>query len=120
MENHNIYLKFDGQNLTWASAMDGSYTPVDDKNPSTPVNGKDTVTFTAVEGIDKIIKIEDGKKGSKKMIKSVRGEDSRTVIATLKDTTIDGEVDQYNIMFKPEGGGKPIIVDPELLGKGHP
>ncbi|MEP0986959.1 hypothetical protein [Ekhidna sp.] len=118
--NHDIYLRLNGETLEWSDTQDGSYAAVGPSSPSTPVNGTDTVTFHGGDGIQKIMKIDDGKNGSPKLIKAKRGEDSNTVVATIKDTTVRGEIDQYSIKVKPEGGGQPITVDPDMHGEGNP
>ena len=119
MANHNIYLKFD-TSLKWSSKEDGNYTEVGPDSPNTPVNGTDTLSFIAVSGIDKLKKIADGKDGTKKMIKSIKGDDSLKIVATIKDRTVKGEVDSYSISFKPSNGGGVISVDPKMQGQGQP
>ncbi|WP_424961628.1 hypothetical protein [Ekhidna sp.] len=117
--NHDIYLRLNGTTLEWSSTDGGSYSPVGPSSPSTTVNGTDTVTFHGGDGIKKIQKIDE--KGSgKKLIKSKRGEDSNSVVVTIKDTTSTSDVDAYSIRVKPDGGGKPITVDPEFKGGGRP
>ncbi|MEQ8238438.1 MAG: hypothetical protein RIA69_04455 [Cyclobacteriaceae bacterium] len=119
MANHNIYLKFE-TSLKWSSKEDGDYTDVGPDSPNTAVNGKDTLTFIAVSGIDKLKKITDGKDSTKKMIKSTKGDDSLSIVATLKDTTVKGEIDSYSISFKPSNGDGVISVDPKMQGQGQP
>jgi len=82
------------------------------------VGGGDTITFKGLSGIERIMKIDDGLNGTKPMIKSKKGEDSDTVVATIVENTVKGEIDKYDIKFKPENGGKPVIVDPRIEGNG--
>lgn len=121
MANHNVFLKFDGTSLLWSPKQDGAYTELKPETITCTVNGKDTVTFTAVSGIQKIVRIDDGMNGSPKMIKSKRGEDSGTVVVTINNTTVKGEIDKYDITFLPSGNVKSAItVDPEIQGGGEP
>jgi hypothetical protein len=121
MANSNIFLKYDSSaGLTFSTTETGSYETVTKDNPTTPVNGGDTITFKAVSGIDKIQKIDDGVDGTPKLIKSKKGEDSNTVVATIIDKTVKGEISKYNITFKAEGEGKPVTVDPQMKGGGNP
>ena len=116
MSNQNIYLKY-SSSLQWSSTESGPYVDVGPNSPSTGVEGGDTITFIAVSGIDKIQKISDGLNGTKKLIKSKKGEDSNTVIATIDGTVNPGDIDKYEIKFKPDHGGS-ITVDPEIEVKG--
>jgi hypothetical protein len=121
MANSNIFLKYDSAaGLTFSTTETGTYEKVTKDNPTTQVNGGDTITFKAVSGIDKIQKIDDGVDGTPKLIKSKKGEDSNTVVATIIDKTVKGEISKYNIKFKPEGGGQPITVDPQMQGNQKP
>ena len=121
MANSNIFLKYDSAaGLTFSTNETGKYETITKDHPTTPVNGGDTITFKAVSGIDKIQKIDDGVGGTPKLIKSKKGEDSNTVVATIIEKTKKGEISKYDIKFKPEGGGKPITVDPKMRGDGNP
>ena len=117
--NHDIYLRLNGTTLEWSDTDGGTYTAVTPTSPSTTVNGTDTVTFHGGDGIQKIQKIDD-KAPQPNLIKSKKGEDTNSVVVTIKDTTSTTEVDSYSIKVKPDGGGQPITVDPELNGGGNP
>ncbi|MEO9477600.1 MAG: hypothetical protein ABJG41_18790 [Cyclobacteriaceae bacterium] len=119
MTNHNIYLQFTEETLKWSSTEGGEYVPVGPGSPTTTVGGTDTITFIAGTGIDKIQKISDGKNGTKKMLKSKKGEDTGTVVVTIIDKTIKNEIDSYSIKFKPTSGGS-VTVDPDIKGNGAP
>lgn len=119
--NHYIFLKYDGTNLLWSFTEDGIYTEVGPNSPATDVYDNDTVTYTAMSGIDNLVKIES-KPGSPNIIKSQRGDGTLQIVVTIIDKTapFEGEVDKYNIKFKPTGGGGAITADPEFRPKGNP
>ena len=120
MQNHDVFLKYENDTLYWSDSATGNYQELKKDTVTCVVNGKDTVTFRAVSGIDKLKKITDGQNGTKKLIKSKSGEDTLTVVATIVDSTVKDEIDKYDIKFQPSGGGGNVTVDPKLSAGGNP
>lgn len=118
--NHNVFLKYDGSDLLWSPDRGGSYEKLGRTTLTFTANGSDTVTFEAVDRISSIDSIDDGLDGTKKMMLSLSGLGSKKAIAIIIPKTKKGEIDKYSITFTPEGGSKPITIDPQGSGGGNP
>ena len=120
MATHNVYLKQIGSDLYWSNSQSGNFTKMECDTLTCTVNGNDKVVFTALDGIDRLIQINDGINGTRPLIKSKRSEGSKVIEVTIIDRTVKGEIDRYNIVYQKMGGGEPITFDPQFGGGGEP